>query len=223
MKWTTFDADDENNEFVEIITKLGLKKLERLNVENDKQNKDEFINRALKGYKEGFHCELNEIISFYIFKPHEFDSNTLFDQSLDVLAKSFLAVNCDWREGSKKIQCHINNLFPEAGDRALRGGRECVILDTFIIVKGNNVAIEYETSTNIDNGYFSLREAIKSKKADFGVMIVPWSASSSGRANEAIGTGRLDREYDGIEQPIGPVYSISLVRWIDVYRQLLKI
>ena len=92
-------------------------------------------------------------------------------------------------------------------------------LDNLITVDNKTVAIEIETSINLYNGYFTLRQAVRNKIAEYGVMIVPWTPEGAGRADEGKALGALDREFDGIaDLRDGPIYRIAIVRGIDLCR-----
>ncbi|MFA0570885.1 hypothetical protein [Vibrio gallaecicus] len=219
MSWKKFDADEVDHQFVESFVKVGYGYLEELSVDTtDVNTVKSYTSDAIEKYNNGEQDELNTIVAVHAFKPDEFTASSEISDSLNEFMHSLGGINRDWRKGSKHIQRYVNEKFDSAGDVTLRGGRERVTLDSLVKIGGLSVAIEYETSTNIDNGYFTLREAIKTGRAHYGVMVVPWSSSHSGRANEAKGIGRLDRDCDGVENPIGPVFSVAVVRLIDIYR-----
>jgi hypothetical protein len=101
--------------------------------------------------------------------------------------------------------------------------REYVELDSLVVINNRKVAIEVETSNNLDNGYWTLRQALRSRMADYGVMIVPWTAEGQGRAEEGKALGRLDREFAGSTNlNDGPIYRIAIIRRLDVYRLMRK-
>lgn len=223
MKWDKFDAEKVDHAFVKQILEIGYGRISECGVDiSNKNTVKSHVDRELRKYKNNDNDELNKIIAVHIFRPEEFKESDEVSKSLDILGYFFIGIKECWQKGSKEFQRHINSKFELAGDKTLRGGRERVTLDSLVKVGMSSVAIEYETSTNIDNGYFTLKEALKKNRADFGVMVVPWSSSHSGRANEAIGIGRLDRDYNNVEKPIGPIFCISLVRLLDVYRELKK-
>lgn len=221
MRWKEFDANNVDHQFVNSFVKAGYAYLEKLSVDIlDAKTVKTYTSDAIEKYNNGEQVELNTIVAVHAFKPDEFNVSSEVSDSLNKFMRSLYGVNRDWRKGSKHIQRYVNETFESAGDITLRGGRERVTLDSLVKIGGLSVAIEYETSTNIDNGYFTLREAIKTNSAHYGVMVVPWSSSHSGRANEAKGIGRLDRDCDGVEKPIGPIFSVAVVRLIDIYRHL---
>lgn len=221
MMWDKFNADEVDHNFVKKIEEAGYSIISASGVDiSDEDTVKSHIVEEIAKYDSKESNELNKIIAVHIFKPEEFEEIDTISMSLQTLSNSFIGVYLDLRKGSKEIQRYINDNFEESGDKTLRGGRERVTLDSLVKVEDISVGIEYETSTNIDNGYFTLKEAIKIGRAKYGVMVVPWSASHSGRANEAKGIGRLDRGCNDAESPIGPIFCVSLVRILDIYRHL---
>lgn len=214
MKWEKFDADKINTGTIERIKQSAREILAR--------EKNE-VNEIIVSYKKGERSDLNQIINVDTFKPSEFDGNTSNDNSLFTFLSWFVSQNIDWAKGSEMVKKMISNNFQNIGSKTIEGGRERVVLDNLIMVGEKIVAIEVETSNNIDNGYWTLRQAIKTKKADFGIMIVPWFSQGSGRAEEGKALGRLDREFDGkINSNEGPIFRVSPVRKIDAIIQLTK-
>lgn len=215
MDWEKFDADKPNPKTINRIKNIGNT---ILNTEKTS------ITEILSLYKSGLRQDLNQTIEVDIFKPSEFDSNTLNDNSLNIFGKWLLSQNIDLKKGSDSFKNVIDNNFKQIESKEIKGVRDKKnILDNLIEVDNRILAIEVEFSTNIDNGYFTLRQAIKTKRADYGIMIVPWFSISSGRADEGLATDRLDREFDGkTELNEGPIYRISPIRKIDTIIQLTK-
>ncbi|ENY7810548.1 hypothetical protein ACFMNL_004581 [Vibrio parahaemolyticus] len=224
MKWKSFDADKVEPEIQKVLSDLGGQFLIKYGL--NKQSKSEikkFVDAYISDFKnKGLHQELNTTVGISTFRPNEFTKDTNCDSSLNDLIKSLSSFEYDWRSGSKTVQDQVNSKYESAGDKIVRGGRAKVILDSLVKIKGKNVAIEYETSINLDNGYFSLRQAIKDGRADYGVMIVPWHEEGQGRANEALATDRLDRDNDDNENAIGPIFRIAIIRLLDVFKELKK-
>ena len=224
MKWKSFDADKVDPEVQRVLSDLRNRLLDRYGLYGKKKKEiKKFVDDHILAFKnEGLHSELNDTIGISVFRPNEFCENTTNDLSLDELVQSVFNFKYDWRLGSKTVQGKINSKYENAGDKIVRGGRAKVILDSLVKIKNKNVAIEYETSINIDNGYFSLRQAIKDGRADYGVMIVPWYEEGPGRANEALATDRLDRDCDANREAVGPIYRIAILRLLDAYKELKK-
>lgn len=224
MKWESYDADKVEpkiQKFLsdrsgQLLTKHGLN-------EQSKSEIKKFVDGYISDFKNnGLHQELNSTIAISVFRPSEFANDTSCDTSLNDLVTSISSFQYDWRLGSRTVQDQVNSKYESAGDKIVRGGRAKVILDSLVKIEDKNVAIEYETSINLDNGYFSLRQAIKDGRADYGVMIVPWHEEGPGRANEALATDRLDRDNDDNESAIGPVFRIAIIRLLDAFKELKK-
>ena len=224
MKWNSFDADKVDPEIQRVLSELVSQLLDQhdLNGKSKKEIK-KFVDDHIRDFKDNdLFRELNNTIAISVFRPNEFADNTANDLSLNDLIQSVFSFRYDWRLGSKTVQDQVNSKYESAGDKIVRGGRAKVILDSLVKIKDKNAAIEYETSINLDNGYFSLRQAIKDGRADYGVMIVPWHEEGPGRANEALATDRLDRDCDENEGTVGPIYRIAIIRLLDAYKELKK-
>ncbi|HAS6161600.1 TPA: hypothetical protein ACGVAU_002814 [Vibrio vulnificus] len=224
MKWKSYDADKVEPEIQKVLSDLSGQLLIKYGL--NKQSKSEikkFVDAYISDFKnKGLHQELNTTVGISTFRPYEFTKDTSCDSSLNDLIKSISSFEYDWRLGSKTVQDQVNSKYESAGDKIVRGGRAKVILDSLVKIKGKNVAIEYETSINLDNGYFSLRQAIKDGRADYGVMIVPWHEEGPGRANESLATDRLDRDNDDNGNAIGPIFRIAIIRLLDLFKELKK-
>ena len=196
MNWIQFDADKPNQKKIDKIKEIGRSYLSKV----------ESLDKTIT----------TKVVAIDIFRPNEFDSLTENDVSLQELSNWLLQQSIDWESGSKTLQRAIDKKYKTIDNKKIAGGREYVILDNLVEIRGKRVAIEVETSKNLDNGYFSLRQAIKEKIADYGVMIVPWFELGSGRANEGKALGRLDREFDGkTDLQEAPIFRIVPIRIID--------
>lgn len=220
LAWQKFDADKPDPDVEQYIRTLQNNILRQagVNAADTKEVEKNACNQ-IAFYESNNNPDLNKAYMVNTFRPSEFDSITTNDASLSDLHRFLLYTQFDWNGGSKMIQRALNNKFHKAGSVRVAGGREYVELDNLIIVKDRTVAIEIETSINLDNGYFTLRQAIRNKTADYGVMIVPWTAEGLGRADEGKALGRLDREFYGAtDLRDGPIYRIAILRGIDLYR-----
>jgi hypothetical protein len=180
-----------------------------------------FASEQVALYENRRNQNLNKAHMINTFKPSEFESIKANDVSLLKLQQFLLRTPFNWNEGSKRVQQALYEKFDKTGSVRVAGGREYVDLDNLIAVEDKTVAVEIETSINLDNGYFTLRQAIRGKKADYGVMIVPWTAEGAGRADEGKALGRLDRGFDGTtDLRDGPIYRIAIVRGVDLMRLL---
>ena len=222
IPWKKFDADKPNPEMEKVINLLS----DRILVDNgvDKADQDavkSYAKDEILKYCSGIDDPANQTIAVDVFRPHEFDAIKSNDESLNVLLHWLPKQKLDWRMGSRTLQVALDDGFPSMGSKLVSGGRETVILDNLVLIKDRKVAIEVETSTNIDNGYFTLQQALRKNMADYGVMIVPWTAEGSGRADEGKALGRLDREFDGTAVNHGAIYRIAVIRLLDIYRLML--
>jgi hypothetical protein len=222
MDWREFDADKKNSSYEAELDRLTDKFLKEHCV--DKCNEEavlDFASGEICGY--ATNGNRNRTVSINIFRPHEFDHITDCDQSLDVISQWLFRTTFDWKLGSSAVARSIRSHFNSGGNANIPGGREDVILDALVIVDGKVVAVEVEASNNLDNGYFSLRQAVKTKVADYGVMIVPWTANAPGRADEGKALGRLDREFEGQQGYVErPIFRIAIVREIDLLKRILN-
>ena len=215
MNWEQFDADKINQKMIDKIKEFGRNYLSFLNVLNETTA----IEGVVKDFNEGRKEELKKVFAIDIFRPNEFASLTENDNSLEEFSKWLGQQDIDWETGSETLKKKINETYNNIGIMKIAGGRETVILDNLIEVGGKRVAIEIETSNNLDNGYFTLRQAMKENIADYGIMIVPWIEVGSGRANEGKALGRLDREFDNRTDLQGsPIFRIAPIRIIDSLR-----
>lgn len=224
ITWECFDADSPNPKMQKAIHALSVRVLTDKGVDKEDRTAVRlFADREISDYYSGSNPEPNETLGIEIFRPHEFDAVCSNDESLAELRDWFPKQSFNWRDGSRTVQLALDQTFPTGGSKRVKGGREYVDLDNLVVVKGRKVAIEIETSNNLDNGYWTLRQAIRSGMADYGVMIVPWTAEEPGRADEGKALGRLDREFDGAtDLRDGPVYRIAIIRRLDVYRLMLR-
>lgn len=224
IQWENLDADKPNTKLQKVIGDLGTWILTEKGIDqSDIAAVRTFAEREISNYRSGSNSELNETFGIDIFRPHEFNTVSSNDESLAELRDWFLRQSFNWRIGSRAVQLALDNSFPSGGSKGVKGGRESVYLDNLVVIKGHKVAIEIETSTNLDNGYWTLRQALRSGMADYGVMVVPWTPEGSGRADEGKALGRLDREFDGISSTKeGPIYRIAVIRRLDAYRLMTK-
>lgn len=224
ISWKSFDASRPNPELEKVIKELSDRILVAKNVNKaDMCAVISFAEGEISNYESGSNSEANRTVGIDIFRPHEFDSILANDDSLNELGNWLQRQQFDWRKGSRTVQVALDASFTSAGSRSVEGGRESVILDNLVIIKGRRVAIEIEISTNLDNGYWTLRQALLAGMADYGVMIVPWTPRNPGRAEEGMALARLDREFDGrTSAPDGPIYRLAIIKLIDVYRSMLK-
>ena len=212
MNWKQFDANEPNNKRINEIKNIGRSFFSILKSFDEKTT----IECIIQGFINGEREPLKKVIGVDIFSPNEFDSFSKNDDSLQKLANWLTHQNIDWEGGSKTLQRKIDEAFEIIDNKKIDGGRSYVILDNLINIDDNKIAIEIETSNNLDNGYYTLRQAIKNKHADYGIMIVPWIEVASGRANEGKALSRLDNEFDGkkdLEE--GAIYRIAPIRIID--------
>lgn len=222
LNWQKFDADKPSPTAEQQIRGLQAQLLKAEGVDEvDALAVKKFASEQVALYENGKNQDLNKAYMINTFSPSEFDSITTNDLSLSKLQLFLLHTPFNWNEGSKRVQQALYEKFDKTGSVRVAGGREYVDIDNLITVEDKTVAIEIETSINLDNGYFTLRQAVRSKKADYGVMIVPWTAERSGRADEGKALGRLDREFDGAtDLRDGPIYRIAIVRGVDLMRLL---
>ena len=222
LNWEKFDADKPDPTAEKQIRGLQAQLLKAAGVDKeDALAVKTFASEQVALYEKGKNQDLNKAYLINTFRPSEFDSIKTNDVSLSELQQFLLHTPFKWDEGSKRVQQALYEKFDKTGSVRMAGGREYVDLDNLITVKDKTVAIEIETSINLDNGYFTLKQAIRGKKADYGVMIVPWTAEGSGRADEGKALGRLDREFDGAtDLRDGPIYRIAIVRGVDLMRLL---
>lgn len=222
MDWRNFDADKKDQEYEKILDLLTNKILTESNINiDDEGDVHVFASDEIGNYKKN--GRRNRTVSINIFRPHEFDKIADYDQSLDVISRWLSETIFDWRDGSDAIARAIRTYFVSGGDRNIAGGRETVILDALVSVGEKIAAVEVETSNNVDNGYFSLRQAVNINRADYGIMIVPWTPNSYGRVDEGKALGRLDREFDGHQEYVGrPIFRIAIVREIDLLKRILN-
>lgn len=225
ITWEPFDADmphPKPNEMIVILAErllagAGINRDDRLAVRV-------FAEREIAIYHSGLNSYLNETVGIDIFRAYEFRLITRNDNSLLALRHWLLLHTCDWRHGSETVKHALDNSFPSGGSKVVKRGRARVFLDNLIIIEERTVAIEVETSKNLDNGLWTLRQAIRGKMADYGVMIVPWTADGAGRADEGKALGKLDCEFDGKTcMDDGPLYRVAVIRRLDVIRHLLHI
>lgn len=224
IPWKSFDADKPNPEMEKFIKQLSERILAGSGV--DKTDHDavkSYAREEILKYSSGTDRRANQTLVVNIFRPHEFDAITSNDESLKVFMDWLFEQQLDWRNGSRHLQIAIDDSFSSGGSKSVSGGREKVILDNLVVIEGRKVAIEIETSKNIDNGYWTLRQALRTNMADYGVMIVPWTAEGSGRADEGKAVGRLDREFDGTTTfQNRAIYRIAIIRLLDIYRLMLE-
>lgn len=223
IQWKSFDADKPNPETEKALEQISVKILVANGINKTNHNAvNDFAKREIAKYESRLDGSANQTLAISVFRPHEFDFITSNDESLDELLHWLPKQDLDWRDGSRALQLALDGGFSSGGSKSVPGGRETVILDNLIEIKGRKVAVEIETSTNIDNGYWTLRLALRRKMADYGVMMVPWTAEGSGRADEGKAVGRLDREFDGEAVQHGAIYRIAIVRRLDIYRLMLR-
>ncbi len=225
IDWQRFDADKPDPGAQKNIEKLQRHLLNEAGIDGlDFQAVKNYATTQVRHYAQGGANILNKALMIHTFRPSEFDLIKDNDTSLSELQKFLSEKLFSWQEGSKTVQRALYEKFKKAGSVRMAGGREYVDLDNLITVENKTVAVEVETSINLDNGYFTLRQAVRNKKADYGVMIVPWTAEGTGRADEGKALGRLDREFDGAtDLRDGPIYRISVVRAIDIFRLLVAV
>jgi hypothetical protein len=224
LNWKKFDADKFDPELELQITSAKTALLKQAGVNKaDGEAVSKYVSEQMHLYKSNDKTDLNKAYIVTTFKPSEFESIASNDASLLTLQNFLLHNQFDWKMGSKKVQQALYAKFPKVGNVRIAGGREYVELDNLITVEDKTVAIEIETSINLDNGYFTLRQAVRRKIAEYGVMIVPWTPEGTGRADEGKALGKLDREFDGAtDLRDGPIYRIAIVRGIDLCRLMAK-
>lgn len=225
LNWKKFDADKLDPEMELQITSAKTALLNQAGVnEADSEAVSKFVSEQMHLYKSNNNPDLNKAYIVTTFKPSEFELIVSNDASLLTLQNFLLYNQFDWNMGSKKVQQALYAMFPKAGHVRIAGGREYVELDNLITVDNKTVAIEIETSINLDNGYFTLRQAVRKKRAEYGAMIVPWTSEGTGRADEGKALGKLDREFDGAtDLRDGPIYRIAIVRGIDLCRLMANV
>lgn len=222
MQWNTFNANKPNKQIQKQLEDISKQFLIESEIDaNDTSAIIEYAIDCIDKYELGKY-NLDITIAIDVFRPHELAHIRKYDKSLSILCEFIKKTTFDWKSGSHAVQQHLN-YFPSAGSRRISGGREYVELDNLVIISDKRVAIEIETSNNLDNGFWTLRQAIKEGHADYGVMIVPWTANAQGRADEGKALGRLDREFDS-SMPIdnGAVYRVAVVRKLDIYRMMAR-
>ena len=223
MNWSQFDADSPDPKITGEIATISTQMLSVKGI--DKNNRSairEFAAKKIEDYNSGLKQELNETIGVHTFRPSEFNSDSSNDISLNELINWLPKQSFEWKNGSRTVQLALKK-FPSAGSVRIEGGREYVELDNLVTILNRRVAIEIETSNNLDNGFWTLRQAVQLNKADYGVMIVPWTAEGQGRADEGKALGRIDREFGGSQNvEDGPIYRIAIIRRLDIYRLMLN-
>lgn len=222
--WYRFDADKPNPNIEKEIRRISAEILATKGIDSsDTDAIRSFADSQINDYDSGRNPGLNDTLGVDVFRPDEFASDCSNDESLAILRDWLFQQSLDWRKGSRTVQLALEAVFPSGGSKRVRGGREYVELDALVEIDYRKVAIEVETSNNIDNGLWTLRQTLRSNMADYGVMIVPWTAEGQGRADEGKALGRIDREFEGSNQlSDGPIYRIAIVRRLDVYRRMLK-
>jgi hypothetical protein len=221
--WEHFDADKPNPRVEEFLRRSADEMLKEACVNQSRNEIRSFVEKQIERYKSGKNPSLNETIAMDIYRPEEFDVVSQNDSSLADLMRWLSAQCFDWRQGSEAVKRAISAKFPSGGSKKSEGGREYVVLDNLVEIGGKNAAIEVETSNNLDNGFFTLRQAVRTKMADYGMMVVPWSSEGKRRADEGKALGRLDRQFDGsTELRDGPIYRIAIIRRLDVCWWVLK-
>lgn len=228
LDWTNYDADKPNPQsdmFIKQHIRIAL--LENRIETGNRSAIHGFAENILSGYKKGTKYELNQTLAVDIFRPSEFENIDDNDSSLTELIRYLSKTTFDWHKGTQAIVVKLREHFkqkPIPGVTKIAGANESVTLDVLVKIRNREVAIEVEESTNIDNGYFTLKQAVADKIADYGVMIVPWTEKAKGRAQQRMALGRLDREFNGItDLSRGPIYRIGILRLIDIYKLMLKL
>lgn len=220
--WKNFDADKPDLDMQKRLQHARVGFLLEAGIKEGEEAL-KYAVEQMQLYDTGKNQSLNKAYIINSFRPREFDHINSNDDSLSILEQFLGDQQFEWRRGSETIKQALNKHFPSAGDVKQAGSREDVILDNLIIVGNKRVAIEIETSNNLDNGYFTLRQAVRKQKADYGVMIVTWTPKISGQADEGKALGRLDREFDNAtDLRDGPIYRIAIVRGVDLCRSILK-
>lgn len=218
MQFEEFDADKQNFKTKELIEKIVFNILK----ENKVQNAKEFAERTIRDFKNYNNESLNKTLEIQVFRPHEFDDIEGNDKSLEIITKWLSKQEFDWRKGSELIKQQINKSFKILGNTRIQLGETYLTLDNLIEIEGRKIAIEIETSGNIDNGFYTLRQAIKKNVADFGIMIAPLN-NKANCADEKKLRERLDNEFDGKKDiKEGPIYGITILRLLDVYLEMKK-
>lgn len=221
ITWETFDADKPDPKMDMEIREMSAKILTIKGINNDRSTISSFAAKHIRDYDTGCNPELDTTLVVHVFRPHEFDSDCSNDESLDILRNWLLSQSFNWRDGSRTVQLALD-VFSSGGSKRSKGGREYVELDNLVVIRGRRIAIEIETSNNLDNGFWTLRQKLRLREADYGVMIVPWTAEKTGRADEGKALGRLDREFEGSRNMSdGPIYHIAIIRQLDIYRLML--
>jgi hypothetical protein len=217
MIWNKFDADFPSEKI-----ESDLDDLYRVFVGRYCYGRDEkaCVRDYIKKYDDGG-CEiLNCVVYMDVFKPSEFDDVSEYDDALSVLLQWFVKNTPEWRRGSDEVAKALRSSFPSDKSRAVGSVRARMKLDGLVTISGKRVAIEVETSTNMDNGIATMRLAIRAGLANCGVLIVPWVPMGPGRAHEGNALGKIDAEFqDKKDLSEGPIYRLAVTRWIDICRR----
>jgi hypothetical protein len=226
MQWATFNAGVPDQEICAAVEKVGRVYLIEKGINpDDKTAADACFQSQITEYDRLQNSDLNRIVAVHFFRPHEFDSDASNDEALAMLRNWFLGQSIDWRNGSQAVVANVVKLGgdPPVGSLHIVGTRKSVRLDTLRIIAGRRIAIEVEASNNLDNGIWTLRQAVKTGKADCGVMIVPWTSKASCYVDEGMALDRIDQEFDGAtDLKDGPIYRLAIVRLLDVCRHMLR-
>ena len=222
LAWNVIDASRKNEQVSCYMLNQFKREIEMRNIKIDnEQIVKEFASQALEAYESKSSDELNKSLAVDIFRPHEFDSCNLNDKSLKILSDFILSEKFDWRNKSDILAKGLRKKFMKAGSCQIEGSRgdHPLKLDALLLIENRRVAIEVEFSNNLDNGYNTLRLAIRKELADCGVMLVPWSSKAKYLADEGKALSKLDQEFDGSSNMHeGPIYRFAVVRLLDIYK-----
>ncbi|MET3614763.1 hypothetical protein ABID16_003100 [Rhizobium aquaticum] len=215
MFWNKFDAAEPDPEAEKLIADYARQYCLRNGVEeNDSEKIREIAARDIGAYKAGMLPNFDQALSVNAFKPNEFNPTESENKSLDVLLNWLLRANIDWRGRSDNFKALINARFNSIGTTKVDVQGNTMYLDACVEVLGNRVAVEFEVSNNLENGFATLRAATKRRRyADYGVMIVPWLPRSSGMAHARMALNSLDEAADETDQTRnGTIYRVSIIR-----------
>lgn len=221
--WKQFDADEttelkeREREWIRFLLKDEI--VSKDTVPMIKKNAME----KLKQYKDGQVGDLNKTVSLLCFRPNEFEAIDKYDKALTEFETKFEFFDIPWQKGSEPIKQILNSTWPSAGDVRIDIGMDHFYeVDNFIKIDGYNVAVESETSNNLDNGITTINQFIHKQKADFGIIIVPWLNRGTGNANAKTVITKLDKTTEAYKNEKNPIFALVIFRKLDAYTLLSK-
>jgi hypothetical protein len=218
MNWYNFDAKYNNPNTDEFISKIINSILKKEKLSQNEAIKI-YINNELSKYNKGNLPYLNDILAIDIFKPDEMDLKP-YEEIIEIFRRWLLKQDFNFNETSENLKKIIRNDFKNYSGK-INGTRSYKLLDNLIEINKKKVAIEIELSKNIANGYMTLVNAIKDKKADLGIMIVPWTPKDSGKADESLGLDKLDQLSESIDGKF-PIIRLAIIRQLDIINIMKK-